>query len=467
MPPWEAPDETAHYLYAYHLRLGHIPTMDETYEAAQPPTYYWLAGQILGLLERADPELVRPSRPKLTPESLYTRYDWNDQTFRITWGAVVLRWLNVGVGFFTLTFTWWGLQQFSQNRAITLTALALVGLLPQFLHISASVSNDPLANMGGAFLFWLMAVLVTARPEQNVLPYLWLATVAALIFPLFIKLTILPISCALLVLVGWQLVSRYRRYWHWVAAGGSLVLLLMLAGLVLVYPESAEFLWRTVRWRLFYIWPDIFDYWPLRDVTRYYVTSFWGQVAWEWAGLPVGIVLALTWAALAGWLTSWRLWWGQPARLATVWQAVWLVMGLAVGLWWLLAQSSGWWAGPWFVPATLLLTLLLTRWRHGRVDPAGTPHALSRPELTALWLTVWLTLVILFKNFLTTPQYQGRFLFPALGAIMLLVAAGWYALLPPRLAAYLPHLTAALFVGLNLLLWYIRVIPIFYQPFLD
>lgn len=466
MPPWEAPDETAHYLYAYHLRLGHIPTMDESYEAAQPPTYYWLAGQVLRLLEKVDPELIRPTRPKLTPESLYVRYDWNEQTFRITWGAVLLRWLNVGLGLFTLTFTWWGLQLFTANETVALTALAMVGLLPQFLHISASVSNDPLANMGGAFLFWLMAALVSPKIDQNSFAYLSLATMAALIFPFFIKLTILPISGALLLVVAWQLVSRYRRYWHWVAAGGGIIFGLMLAGLVAVYPESAEFLWRTVRWRIFYIWPDIFDYWPLREVTRYYVTSFWGQVAWEWAGLPVGVVLALTWAALAGWLGSWRLLWGQ-ARLGRVWQGVWLVTGLVVGLWWLLAQVSEWWAGPWFVPATLVLTLLLVRWRQGRVDPAGTPPTLSRPALIALWLTVWLTLLIVFKNFLTTPQYQGRFLFPALAAILLLVAAGWYALLPQRLVSYLPLVTIGLFICLNLLLWYIRVIPIFYQPFWD
>ncbi|HEX6384690.1 MAG TPA: hypothetical protein VF177_08480, partial [Anaerolineae bacterium] len=67
---------------------------------------------------------------------------------------------------------------------------------------------------------------------------------------------------------------------------------------------------------------------------------------------------------------------------------------------------------------------------------------------------------------LTTPQYQGRFLFPSLGALSLLTAAGWYALLPRRVAAYLPHLILGLMMALNLVLWWGTVIPVFYQPFL-
>ncbi len=78
-----------------------------------------------------------------------------------------------------------------------------------------------------------------------------------------------------------------------------------------------------------------------------------------------------------------------------------------------------------------------------------------------------LSLLIIVKNALVTPQYQGRFLFPSRGVLSLLMVAGWYTFLSSRVQPTLPYMIIALHIGLNFLLWFTRVIPIYYQPFWD
>jgi hypothetical protein len=89
----------------------------------------------------------------------------------------------------------------------------------------------------------------------------------------------------------------------------------------------------------------------------------------------------------------------------------------------------------------------------------------------SLWLVTWLialcTILAVFRNGLTTSASQGRFLFPAMGALSLLMMTGWHDLLSERLRKYLPAFIILLFMGCNLWLWLTGVIPIYYQPFLD
>jgi hypothetical protein len=75
-------------------------------------------------------------------------------------------------------------------------------------------------------------------------------------------------------------------------------------------------------------------------------------------------------------------------------------------------------------------------------------------------------LLMLFVNYLSTPQLQGRFLFPTLGPIALLVVFGWRRLLAERARFLLPALVFVM-LALNLHLWLTGVIPVYYQPFLD
>ncbi|MGH2545016.1 MAG: hypothetical protein ACRDIB_19660, partial [Ardenticatenaceae bacterium] len=221
----------------------------------------------------------------------------------------------------------------------------------------------------------------------------------------------------------------------------------------------------TVVWRVTYIRPDFFHDWALWELLVFYVTSYWGQVGWEAVGLQRVVVAMIVGLSLLGWLTSLRLILSQfPLRL--FWGSLALLVAAAVAAVLFLYQSNPWWRIPLPFAATLAAVLLLGWWLHQRQDPIRR-LALPQSAWRILWLAVTLTLLAIIKNALTTPQYQGRFLFPSLGALAFLTAAGWYALLPRRRTRHLPALTIAFMVSLNLLLWLTRVIPVYYQPFLD
>lgn len=476
MPPWEAPDETAHYLVALHLaRQGKAPTVEETYEAAQPLPYYWLSAQVLRLLDRIDPELVTPYRPSLTTGHPFTRYHWTVDTYRRPlWGMQILRWLNIPLGAIALWFIYKGARRFTApslapvasehfpQAIVPAATTALVGLMPQFLHNAASVSNDPLANAAGALLFWLLSLVSTLRLSMRQIA---LISTAALLAPLLIKLTILPMSLVLLFFVYRQAKNIYPQKRLWFAVNGMLPALAIVAVLLWSVPESATFVWRNIYWRLTYVRPDAFSSWSFWRITTFYSTSYWGQVGWKSAGLPGVIVALLMSLALLGWLTSLRLLVSQW-HISRFWRWLLSFLCLIIAGWLVLYRADTWWEVPWSIWGCFLSVVLLAWWRYHRSDPARQIE-LDIWGWRAVWWAALLTLVILFKNYLTTPQYQGRFFFPSLGSLSLLMVVGWYVLIPRRAASYLPYLVAVAMVGLNLLLWYTRVLPVFYQPFID
>ncbi|MEW5987524.1 MAG: hypothetical protein AB1791_12895 [Chloroflexota bacterium] len=531
MPTWEAPDETAHYLVAYYLaREGRFPTPAETYEAIQPPLYYWLAAGVLRLLDQMSPELVNPYRPPLSPPGQPTRYEWTADNYRFLWSPQVLRWLNIGVGGLALLFIYKGARRLLETdyphptplpgkerelpplslrgrgvgvRVIALATVTLVALTPQFLHNSAAGSNDPLANLAGAFLFYLLGYInATTRSSYHVSPFtfrgftpIWLVGVAAVAVAatLLVKLTVLPMTLTVLVAIalrghGWLAAGGRRPAILRLLIGGALLGLLLAAVLYWLVPSPWVMVLRTLWWRLTYVRPEFSTRWPLMRVATFYVATYWGQVAWSTVRLPEWILGTLTGLAALGWLASLRLLFGR-APLALFWRWLMGAAALVAAAFALAGRFTEWWDAPLSVWLGGLVVLVVAWWRQRQVDPAGvlslgplpvTDHENPRQSAPSafhfrrggsgwglVWLAAVLAFVIVFRNFLTTPQYQSRFLFPALGPISLLMTAGWYTLLPPRLAGRLPHLVLMVLLILNGLLWFTRIIPIFYQPFLD
>ena len=123
------------------------------------------------------------------------------------------------------------------------------------------------------------------------------------------------------------------------------------------------------------------------------------------------------------------------------------------------AWVNSWLASAW---AVALIWLLHRSFQRSR------PIALERKvDWAFLWMCIGFSVAIVLRNLLATPQAQGRFVFPALGAISLLVTSGWLVLLPQRVAPFLPHLIVAALAGINLTFWLVEIIPVYYQPFLD
>jgi hypothetical protein len=492
VPMWEAPDETAHYLYVLILaREERLPFDSETYEALQPPGYYWPAAQLFRLLEQIDPELIRPGRPPLSEIGRPTRYDWTAENYRPLWGARILRWLNIITGVLTLTFIYKGSKRVFPNSNLPLAATALAGLTPQFLHNTAAITNDAPANLVGAIFFWLITIVAQERQTW------WqtaLIVMAAVFLPFIIKLTILPMSLTLLLAVLWQRRHILGRYWHWLAAGGLLFALLLLGILSLIVLDTDTLIWRTIWLRATYIRPDFFNRHSLWFIFETFSTGYWGRLSYRQVGLSPTLGLWLTGLALMGLVSALALLLKNfsDLRYKLFWYGLPITAVILLTLLWIAGQTGQWWAFPpkTLIMALALLFLALIRQRHltnntsdnTNINVMSTtstekrfPFASFVPSretsFRPLWIFIWLaallTLLIIVKNTLSTPQFQGRFFFPALGPLSILITAGWHTLLPRRLAPYLSHLILVLLVLLNLFVWYDQVIPIYYQPFLD
>jgi hypothetical protein len=471
VPMWEAPDETAHYLYVLILaREERLPTDAETYEALQPPGYYWPAAQLFRLLDTIDPELIRPYRPPISEVGLPTRYSWTADNYRPLWGARILRWLNIIPGALTLLFIYKGARRLFPDSVIPVATAALAGLTPQFLHISASITNDSLGNLTGAFFFWLITVVVQER--QKWWQTAWWQTapiiLAALLLPFIAKLTILPMSFTLLLALFWQRRDSLGRYWHWLAGGGVLLALLLAGILSLVVLNTETLIWRTIWLRAIYIRPDFFSLHELWFMMEAFAHGYWGRLSFRQVGLSPTLALWLTGLAELGLVASLGMLLKAKSglRQRLYWFGLPILALIALGLLWTAGKTSQWWAIP--TPALIMtfIFLFLALVRYRQINRAAV-LSIQRPLWALLWTAAVITLLVIIKNTLSTPQYQGRFFFPALGPISVLITAGWYALLPRRLAPYLPHLILVLLIILNLYVWLDQVIPLYYQPFLD
>ncbi len=471
MPLWEAPDEHAHYLVAYHIaRDGRIPSPEETYEAYQPPLYYWLMSWPLRLLDHLDPDLVTPYFPQSFPEQPTPRWDWTADNFRFIVGPYLVRWLDLLLGVATVYFIYRGAQQFtSQTAVIPAVTAALAGLTPQFVHISASISNDAAANLAGAVLFYLLGLVCSQALNRRSMA---LAAGAGLLLPALVKLTVLPIATVVLLALVWRTRRSWASHWRWLVAGGLVGVGAVLA-FTLVAPTAAENLWLDIVWRAFYVRPEILQ--PSLGAYRAFAGeiigrfgwSYWGQVGWVAVGLPKNAWLFMTSFAALGWLSS--------ARFLTPWQAGQsssrplsrriagigvLVLALVTTAWLISVSVAAWVLGLWALAAGWLLY----EWYGGD----ERQFVGSRLGWAMVWVIAGLSILMAVKNYLATPHgIQGRFLFPSIGALSLLMAAGWAALLPASWRRYLPHATLALMILLNLILWFDGVIPVYYQPFLD
>ncbi len=437
MPIWEAPDEPAHYHLAWRLaRKGEYASLEQNYEANQPRTFYVLGSYVIRALDLLDPgysEYFFPPEFKYNFRVRERRFDWHDGNFRFLWGVYVLRWLNLLFGALALWLNWKTFRIIAPDKpTLQLSALALAALTPQYLHIMSSVNNDALGVLAGALLFYL-AVWVAQSPQgRNRLPYQNEAAdgglsprsrlgtfsqglqslaidiviiLIAITLPFVTKLTALPVSVALLGIVAWKWFFGFRLK-RWL--GVSILALVCGAGILpVLFPEMIQTAWGEISWRLFSLRKKGVDFEYLKTITSQVVWTYWGKVGW-----------------------------------------------LAVGLSW------------WVVDLLTIFGLVGTAIKIRNHIKSKTEH----PQFK-LWISTSLialvTVLAVARNGLTTGATQGRLLFPAIGALSLLMVGGWHDVVPEKAQQKLPMAVTVLMVSLNIGLWVFGVIPVYYQPFLD
>lgn len=383
-PDWQAPDEPAHANYVRQIAEGGaLPVLEagDWQQAYQDElTARGFDPALLGRLETVQYEDHQPPLYYLLQAPVYAATGGD---------LTALRLVSVLIGAGVVLAAWAALRALLPERpALALTGAAFVAFLPQHLAILASVSNDPLAELIVG-LTLLVAVRYLRGEARGASPAL-LGLLAGL--ALITKTTIYFLAgvALLAVLLRWR-----RERWPWRTASRHVAALLIPA-LILG------------------------GVWWARNLDTYGGTDFTGLDRHDavTVGQPrtADYLDEMYGGSLARYLdayatTTFRSFWGQFGWMALVMPG-WTYTILAV-------FSLG-------VLAGAVIFVRRERW----------PGSLSGPQRDGL-LLLGATLIFVVAAYLlynlTFVQFQGRYLYPALIPLALLVAiglAGWADLLP-------------------------------------
>ncbi len=406
-PPWQAPDEPAHYNYVRQLVEGQLPVIEpEDWDQAY-------LSQIVGAE-------FAPS----FPVDAITYEDWQPPlyyllqapVYALTGGSLTaMRLLSVALGAGVVALAYVVGRAVFGRVAPALAVAAFVAFLPQHLAILGSVNNDALSEL---IIAAILALLVTPWPEDP--PTRRLLALGLLLGAGFLtkgQAYLMAPVVAVFLLIRPQRSPRPLRSWLLVFAPALLLGLLVWGRNAAVYggldvlaraahDDVVVGQPRTAEWLAQYGLAG-----TLGRFARTTFVSFWGQFGWMAAPLPgwmVAGLLALTLVALAG--------------------------------------------------------LLMTAFQRPTTNDQRPTNSSLVTRHSSLVLTFLLTLALHVAYNLTFVQHQGRYLYPALIPIAVGFVAGldtWLRPLVrrwPRVEWVLPVGVAGVLVGISLFaLW--RILP--------
>ncbi|MBV7328684.1 glycosyltransferase family 39 protein [Chloroflexi bacterium TSY] len=404
VPPFETPDELYHYAFVRHLAQGNwlpVQSAEETgpwsQEGSQAPLYYLMAGWLTRGIDQNDFDQLNrindrsnigdPLYPGNKNRMLYSarstcffRCDGPlDLPLRNTNLAMHLgRWISLAMGGLTLWFLYLtGKLAFPTEPTIQIIALLLVATIPQFVFISASVSNDNAINVASAAAVYYLARLLAKQDQAPILFVEWLILGILLGIAALSKLqglglwllaaltglilawkrrdwqlplrAILPVALPALLICGWWYWRNYTLYDDWL----GVTHLLDINGRRDSLPD----------------WESLVG--ELRGL-RY---SFWGLFGWFNILLPTFIYRILDWVTLIA------------------------ILGLLIAL--IRKLTNLRFATKLLIPNDRLIQFLLV-----------------------VWASLSLALIAYWSSQATGSQ--GRLLFPGITAFALLLSAGWY-----------------------------------------
>ena len=390
IPPFEAPDEIWHYAFVQHLVTARaLPVAEPNTQAlwrqqgTQAPAYYAGAALLTSLIHQSHfPALfsrANPHRAVGEPDADINRnyLIHHRQAERFPWRHSVLalhtaRLFSVFLGAVTVYAVYRSLRLLLSPDDALLGA-AFAAFLPQFVFISASVSNDTAINAAAALVLWQLTEMLVegGRPRQIRLLKLGITLGLALLSKLS-GLGLVGVSAAAILWLAWR--SRSVRA-VFDAALWTAVPAVLLAGW-----------WYVRNWRL-YGDPLAWEIWEANILLRV-IPAGPLQILSELGGLE-------------------RSFWGLFGWLNLPYPA-WVYLALRV------------------VGIVVALGLVIHVVRMARAAYAQRTRRGSFPVSHAILLLWLLVLTVSWLRFMrVAPAAQGRYFFAALPALALLWALGW------------------------------------------
>ena len=241
-PNFEASDTVEHVgMIKFIAETGALPVQsgdhDELYgqEASQPPLYYLIMAAVWNAFDTADFDQRYLPSPFTVIGDTSGRGNRNLVIYKQPYppdlagsslALYVIRLLSLGMGAVAV----WAVYQSARvvmpgEARIALLAGALTAFNPQFLFISASVSNDTLVNMLAALICWRALVLLRDGFEAR--RSLLLALLIALAS--LAKLSGLVLGAAVALAALWLVIRRGDRRGFFQLAAMMLVCWLLIA----------------------------------------------------------------------------------------------------------------------------------------------------------------------------------------------------------------------------------------------
>jgi 4-amino-4-deoxy-L-arabinose transferase-like glycosyltransferase len=389
-PAFEGYDENWHFAYAQYIASGRgLPRQSPRQsdhlarqEASQPPLYYLLVAATIWWITDDDLASTLWWNPQFAPvpwgyrdnQNLIIHTDAERFPYRGTALALHLaRGLSILLGACTVYCTYALARLLFPGKAVlALGAMTITALTPGFVFGSALVNNDVLVALLSSIALVLMVKLY-ADPAR------W------------------PVVVALGVVLGCAALTKL-----------SGLLLWPLAGLVLVvsaWRRRAPGSLARAGMALFSLAALVSGWWYVRN--------------WILYGDPTGVnrMLDIVGRRPEGF--------GLPdalAELEGVRRSYWALFG------WFNVPVASWLYRVYDLLSVLALAGLL--WFVVQGVRARRGRDLSALGFLALWL--FAIVAALIRWTLTTPGSQGRLLYPAIGAVSILLVGGWLALVPRR-----------------------------------
>ena len=382
-PNFEASDSAQHIgVIKWIAERGELPVQSPDHaqlfgqEASQPPLYYLLMAAVFSAFDTADfDERYRPS--PFTAIGVPAR--WGNRNLLIykqvyppdlsgsSLALYAIRFLSLCMGAAAVTAVYQAARVAVPGRpGAALLAGSLTAFNPQFLFISASVSNDALINLLAALLSWRMLLMLRdGFDKRRSLLLALLIALAALT-----KLSGLTVAAVVGLAALWTLMQRRDIRGFALLAGATLALTLLIAGPwylrnVALYGELLGT-------------STMLDHFGRREITpwRLVVKEFQGLRVSFWAVFGAFNILAhetyyhimdlLSLAGAGGMLVVLaRNRRDRGLLISLGFLALLLIVGALMLFWWSLQTwaSTGRLLFPYITSISLLLALGLSAWR--------------------------------------------------------------------------------------------------------
>lgn len=399
VPPFETPDEIYHYAFARHLAAGNgLPVQGPErtgpweQEGSQPPLYYGLVALANAGIDQGGLDSFAEENPRANLGDPHQPGNKNFMLFSaqrrpligVNLALHVGRWISLVLGTMTVFFTYLLARcAFPGDTWSRLLATALVATIPQFTFISASLSNDNMITVVSAATLVSLAALGGRTTRVGILWWEWVGLGLLLSLGALSKLQ----GLGLILLAAYTFTLYARRDNAW----GSLIQgAIWVAGVVLI----------------------VAGWWYIRNLVLY--------------GDPFGTTNLLS-------VTGQRV---EPLTLSGLYGEL---RGLQMSFWGLF----GWFSillPSWTYTLFEMLTALaasgavivcVRSLRASLVSVAPREQIVNAVGISWVWALISLSLLAYWIS--VAQGSQGRLLFPAISALVVIAVLGlrfWAGLLP-------------------------------------